>query len=116
MKFNKCYGMFCCIRQYVHTYGMAGRISEEINKAFNVTLADIKTRLQCMPTTSTRVEVTSARTQSNLKGEVLEHRVVLQDAIIGKKRRQMKTRARDTDNIAITFVDDEYIEFKGIFT
>jgi len=42
--------------------------------------------------------------------------VVLQDAIIGKKRRQMKTRARDTDNIAITFVDDENIEFKGVFT
>ena len=82
--------MFCCICWYVHTYEMVDRISKESNGVFNATLADIKTRLQCMPTTSTRVEVTNTRTQSNLKGEILVHRVESQDAISG--RREVKWR------------------------
>ena len=85
MKFNKFHGMFCYIRLYVHTYEMTGRISEESNEAFNGTLADIKTRLRCMSTTSARVEVTNARTQNNLKEEILHDKVKLQDAIMRKK-------------------------------
>ena len=71
MKFNKYHDMFCAIRRFVHKYEMTGRISEESNKAFNVTLAEIKKQLRCMPTTMTRIEVTNARTQSNLNGEIL---------------------------------------------
>ena len=50
---------------------MTGRISEESNEAFNATLANVKSRLRCMPTTSTRIETTNARTQANLNEEVL---------------------------------------------
>ena len=114
MKFNKFHGMFCCIRRYVHTYEMTGRISEESNEAFNGTLADIKTRLRCMPTTSARVAVTNARTQNNLKGEILHDRMKLQDAITGKKRGSLKARARNVDDIALSSVDSEYIMFKGV--
>ena len=90
---------------------MTGRISEERKEAFNGTLADIKTRLRCMSTTSTRVEVTNARTQNNLKGDILDDKVKLQDAITGKKRGQLKPRARNADNIALSSVDSEYITF-----
>jgi len=65
---------------------MAERVSEESNEAFNLTLADIKTRLRCMPTTTIHVEVTNARTQSNLKGDILGHRVELQEGITEKER------------------------------
>ena len=66
-----------------------------------------------MPTTSICVEVTNVRTQSNLKGGILEYRVKLQDAIAGKKIAQIKARARATGNITLTSVDNEYIEVKG---
>jgi len=89
------------------------RISEESNEAFNAMLVDIKTRLQCMPTTSTHVEVTNARTLNNLKGDILDHKVKLQDVITGKKRGQLKPRARNADNIALSSVDSEYITLKG---
>ena len=56
---------------------MTGRISEESNEAFNGTLATVKSKLKSMPTTATRVEVTNARTQSNLKGEILDLKVAL---------------------------------------
>ena len=65
---------------------MTGRIPEEINEAFNAKLADVKTRLRCIPATLTRIEVTNARTKNNLKGEILDHRVKLQNEITGKKR------------------------------
>ena len=65
---------------------MAGRTSEESNEAFNATLANVKSRLRCMPTTSTRIETTNARTQANLNGEVLNHKVQLQDELKGKER------------------------------
>ena len=114
MKLNKFHGMFCCICRYVHTYKMTGRISEESNEAFNGTLADIKTRLQCMSTTSARVEVTNARMRNNLKEEILHDKVKLQDAITGKKRGRLKARARNVDDIALSSVDSEYIMFKGV--
>ena len=72
-KFNKFHGMFCTIcRRYVYMYQMAGRISEEINEAFNATLIDINI------TTTTHIEGTNVRAQINLKGEILEHTVELQ--------------------------------------
>ena len=93
---------------------MTGRISEESNEAFNGTLADIKTRMLCMSTTSARVEVTNARTQNNLKDEILHDKVKLQDAITGKKRGRLKARARNVDDIVLSSVDSEYIMFKGV--
>ena len=97
----------------MHTYEVICRISEESNEAFIATLTDVKTRLRCMSTTSTRIKVTNARTHNNLKGEILDHRVKLQDEITDKKRGPLKTRARDTENIALSSVDNEYIMFKG---
>jgi len=41
------------------------------------TLARVKERLICMPTTTARIEVTNARTQSNLKEDILDHKVAL---------------------------------------
>ena len=94
MKFNKFHGMFCTIRRFVHRYEMAGRISEESNEAFNGTLADIKAMLRCMPTTTTRVEVTNARTQSNLNGDIMQEKIVLKTGITGKKRGPQKSVIR----------------------
>ena len=67
-----------------------------------------------MSTSSTRVEVTNARPQINLKGEILDDKVKLQDAITGKKRGHLKPRARNADDIALSSVDSEYITFKGV--
>jgi len=53
--FNKFHDMFCIIHRFIHKYEMAGRISEESNEAFNSTLVDIKTRLETMPITTTRI-------------------------------------------------------------
>ena len=71
---------------------MAGRISEESNKTFNSTLVDIKTRLRTIPTTTTRIEVTNARTQSNLNSEIVQHKVELKKDITGKKRGTQKPK------------------------
>ena len=67
-----------------------------------------------MSTTSARVQVTSARSQNNLKEEILHDKVKLQDAITGKKRGRLKARARNVDDIALSSVDSEYIMFKGV--
>jgi len=60
-----------------------------------------------MPTTSTRVEVTNVRTQNNLKGEIFDNKVKLQDGITGKERGQLKPMARITDNIALSSVHSD---------
>ena len=112
-KFNKFHAMFCTIRNFVHCYEMAGRISEESNEAFNGTLAEVKARLRCMPTTEKRVEVTNARTQSNLKGDILEEKLVLQSSIVGKKRGPQKARVRASDEVMVVTSVGGYLEFKG---
>ena len=112
-KFNKFHGMFCTIRNFVHTYHMTGRISEESNEAFNGTLANVKSKLKSMPTTATRVEVTNARTQSNLKGEILDLKVALQEGTTGKKRGPQKPRTRSVEDMILTSMSSEYVEFKG---
>ncbi len=40
--FNKFHGLFCTVRRYVHTFHMAGRVSEESGESFNGTQADTK--------------------------------------------------------------------------
>ena len=66
-----------------------------------------------MPTTSTRIETTNARTQANLNGEVLNHKVKLQDAIKGKKRETYKARIRKVDDMRLATVGNNCVEFKG---
>ena len=92
---------------------MAGRISEESNEAFNGTLATVKSKLKSMPTTVTRVEVTNARTQSNLKGEIFDLKVALQEGTAGKKRGQQKPRATRVEDMMLSSMCSEYVEFKG---
>jgi hypothetical protein len=113
-KFNKYHAMFCTIRNFVHRYEMAGRISEESNEAFNGTLAEVKSRLRCMPTTEKRVEVTNARTQSNLKGDILMEKIALQSSITGKKRGPQKARVRAYDEVAVVNSAGGIVEFKGV--
>ena len=79
--FNKFHGMFCTIGEFVHKYEMTGRVSEESNESFNATLAEIKYRLKCMPLTKQRIEITNAQTQGNLKGDILEEKISLKNAI-----------------------------------
>ena len=92
---------------------MTGRISEESNEAFNGTLATVKSKLKSMPTTATRVEVTNARTQSNLKGEILDLKVALQEGTTGKKREPQKPRTMSVEDMILTSMSSEYVEFKG---
>ena len=112
-KFNKFHGMFCTMRNFIHFYKMAGRISEESNEAFNGTLAEVKARLRCMPTTEQRVEVTNARTQSNLKGHILEEKILLQESITGKKRGPQQPRVRSADGVRVMSRSRDYVVFQG---
>ena len=73
--FIKFHGIFCTIREFVHRYHMAGRISEESNETYNGTLAETKKVLRSMPCMTKRVEKITERSQANLKGEVLHHRL-----------------------------------------
>ena len=56
----KFHAMFCTIREFVHRYEMAGRVSEESNDSFNGTLAEIKDRLKSMPGTKQQIGVTNS--------------------------------------------------------
>jgi len=66
-----------------------------------------------MPITLTRIETTNARTQTNLIGEVLNHKVQLQDDVKGKKRGTYEARVRMSDEIILSSVGDACVEFKG---
>ena len=94
MKFNKVHCMFCTIYRFVHRYEITERVSKESNEAFNGALANIKTRLRCMPTLATRFEVTNACTQSNLNGNIMQEKIVLKTGITGKKRCLWKSVTR----------------------
>ena len=59
-----------------------------------------------------RIEVENARIQANLKYDILEHKVELQKGIAGKKRGQQKTRNREADDIRLTSIGNEYVDFK----
>ena len=65
----------------MHEYHMTGRVSEESPEAYNATLAETKRLLNIMPVKNKRVQTTTARTQSNLKGAVLEPRLAIQKKI-----------------------------------
>jgi len=79
---------------------MTGRVSEESNESFNATLAEIKYRVKCMPMTQKRIEITNARTQGNLKGDILDEKIKLKKAITGKRRGPQKPRMIPLDSDA----------------
>ena len=64
------------IDQCVPMYDLAwaDRVSEEINESFNSTLAGIKDRVKKMASITQRIVETTACTQCNLKGYILEER------------------------------------------
>ena len=64
VKFNKFHGLFCTTRNFIHKYGMAGRVSEESNAYFNRVLADIKRTLKSVSRTTGQVAMINARESS----------------------------------------------------
>jgi len=66
-----------------------------------------------MPTTTTRVEVMNTRTQSNLKGEILDYKEKLQEGITCKKKEVQNARTRSVEDMILTSMSSEYVEFKG---
>ena len=113
MKFNKFHGLFCTVREFVHEYHMTGRVSEESPEAYNATLAETKTLLNRMPIKNIRVQTTTARTQSNLKGAVLEPRLAIQKKIKGKKRGPQRPRVRTLDKSRVALGDGGNMVFRG---
>ena len=57
--------------------------------------------------------MTNARTQSNLKGETLYHKVKLQDTTTWEKRGTYKPRLRRVEDIRLTSKIRECVEVKG---
>ena len=66
-----------------------------------------------MSTTTTRIEVTNARTQSNLKEDILDHKVAPQVGISGKARGPQKAKISDAYDMSMTNMSGECVEFKG---
>ena len=60
-------------------------------EAFNGTLAKVKRLFGCMPGTVQRVELTNARTQGNLKGDILDEKLAILKSIQGSKRGTQKS-------------------------
>ena len=82
MKFNKYHGLlFFAIREFGHTYHMTGRVSEESPEAYNGRLAETKRPLRGMPATDDRAQLITAQGQANLKGVILDERLIIQEKI-----------------------------------
>ena len=94
-------------------YEMTGRVSEESNESFNATLAEIKDRVKTMASHTQRIEITNARTQGNLKGEILDEKVQLKRATMGNKRGPQKARAQRVESGAVMTLGCQYVSFKG---
>ena len=99
--FNKFHGLFCTIRNFMHKYEMAGRISEESNEGSNGILADTKERLRCMPSDKERIHLTSVRTQGNLNGNILEEKLAIGASIQGKRRGPQKDKVQMADERSV---------------
>ena len=96
--FNKYHGLFCAVRRYVHEYEMSGRVSEESNEAFNATLEEIKKVLRSMVSHRQRINKIDERSQGNIKGGVLEKRLMIEEAKKGTKRGPYKKRVKSAGN------------------
>ena len=113
MKFNKFHGLFCTVCKFVRQYHTTGRVSEESPEAYNATFAETKRLLNRMPIKNKRVQTTTARTQENLKGVVLEPRLAIQKKIKGKKRDPLRPRVRTLDESRVALGDRGTVVFKG---
>ena len=67
-----------------------------------------------MPATVQRVELTNARTQGNLRGEILDEKLAILKSIQGSNRGPQKSQPARINNGRITSSVDGYVEFKGI--
>jgi len=65
-----------------------------------------------MPSMSDRINITTARTQVNLKGNVLDEKLVITKAITGKKRGRQQAKTRLRDIRSVIGQEDGYIMFK----
>ena len=92
---------------------MTGRVSEESNESFNGVLAKVKRLLACMPATVGRVELINARTQANLKEEIIEPKLSIINAGQSSKRVPYKSRAASTESAKIASSVVSYMKFKG---
>ena len=54
-----------------------------------------------MTSAKQRIEITNARTQGNLKEDILDDKISLQKSITGKKRGKQKPRVRALDGGAV---------------
>jgi len=101
VKFNKFHGLFCATRNFIHRYGMAGRVSEESLESFNAVVAEIKKVLRSMPTTTGRMKKINERLQGNLKEEVVKDRVMIDEKYTGAKRNKYRPRKRHDDRTKV---------------
>ena len=92
---------------------MTGRISEESNEGFNATLAETKSRLRCMPSTESRINITTSRTQGNLKGSVLHEKLEISTSVKGKKRGKYKARLLRIHNRSVAGRQGERLLFNN---
>ena len=113
-EFNKFHGLFCTTRNYIHLFGMAGRVSEESNESFNALLANVKALLRSMPTTVTRQRKVNERLQNNTKEDVGRAKCQILKERTGKKRGKYASRKRVDDGTkVVTSTTDETIVYKG---
>ncbi len=94
--FNKFHGLFCTVRRFVHSFEMAGRVSEESGEAYNGANKHRKSLVACMPCDERRIEKITERDQGNLKGKVVHSRLQITNGNKGrrKKRGTYKPRTR----------------------
>ena len=111
--FNKYHGLFCAIRRFVHNFEMAGRVSEESNEAYNATLQILKSVLMRMPSNNQCVQKITEQAQGNLKGDVMESRLAINEKKKGKKRGPYKPRARLSDERELLSGQESIREVRG---
>ena len=96
--FNKLHFLLYHLPGYVDLWEMLGIVNEESFKAFHAKLVSVKDDLSGMPSITSRVNTTNARTQSLLKEEIMKLNVELHAATTGKKTgKQENKRARKDD-------------------
>ena len=88
---------------------MLGIVNEESFEAFHAKLVSVKDDLSGMPSITSRVNTTNARTQSLLKEEIMKLNVELHAATTGDKKtgKQENKRVRNSDE-GVRFVTPVY--------
>ena len=86
---------------------------EESNEASNGTLAFTKTNLRSMQSTHNRVQVTTAWTQGNLKGGILNQKLIIQRRLDKGKRGPQRAKEKVIDKRSIITGEREVVQFDG---